>query len=205
MAKRWSRVLKRAVGEPPLQALPMPNVGGPPRVPHAVASRPQDSPGERLEAERVGLAAERARVEQAGAFLQACAERLAAAREDVLRGMEEDLMTCAVAIARRVIHDEVTQRPEVITYQVQAALARVREDGTVVVRVHPTTLNALMEARPHLLNSLEDAARLRFEPDASLAPGGCIVETAQRIVDASIETQLNRIGAALKKERGEAS
>jgi flagellar assembly protein FliH len=144
-------------------------------------------------------------VEQAGTFLQACAEGLAAAREEVLRGMEADLMTCAVAIARRVIHEEVTQRPELITYQVQAALARVREDGTVVVRVHPTTLNALMEARPHLLNSLEDAARLRFEPDDSLAPGGCIVETAQRIVDASIETQLNRIGAALQKGLGEVS
>ena len=60
-----------------------------------------------------------------------------------------------------------------------------------------------MEARPHLLKSLEDAARLRFDPDPSLAPGGCIVETAQRIVDADIETQLHRIGAALQKGQGD--
>jgi flagellar assembly protein FliH len=204
VAKKWSSVLQTAGGEP-LQALVMPNVGPPPKVPQGETPRPQETAAERLEAERLGLAAERARLEEGDTVLRACAERLVAVREEVLRGMEEDLMTCAVAIARRVIHDEVTQRPEVITYQVQAALARVREEGTVVVRVHPTTLNALMEARPHLLNSLEDAARLRFEPDASLAPGGCIVETAQRIVDASIETQLNRIGAALRKELREAS
>ena len=154
----------------------------------------------RLEAERAALAAERARLEQAASLLEACAGCLTEARDAALQGVEKELMDLVLKVATQVIHDEVTQRPELITFQVETALARVKEDGMITVRIHPQMLDLLREASPRLLESLGPTARLHFEPDPSIAPGGCIVETAQQIVDARIGNQLTRIGASLKQD-----
>jgi type III secretion protein L len=81
---------------------------------------------------------------------------------------------------------------------VQTAILRVKEDGMMTVRVHPLMLETLRDASSHILVTLGPAARLHFEPDPSIAPGGCIVETTQQIVDARISSQLARISTALK-------
>lgn len=157
----------------------------------------------RLAAEEARLVAEQARLEHAASFLQACAESVAAARDEILRGAEGYLVDLVLKIASRVIHDEVSQRPDLITAQVQAALARVREEGAITVRIHPSAVGLVQEARSRLLEPLEATTRVHFEPDASIAPGGCVVETTQRIVDARIESQLVRIGDELRNDLSE--
>jgi flagellar assembly protein FliH len=154
-----------------------------------------------LDAEREALAAERSRLEQASLFLETCAKCITDARETVLADVEQQLVDLVMQIATQVIHDEVTQRPELITFQVQTAILRVKEDGMMTVRVNPLMLETLREASSHILVTLGPAARLHFEPDASIAPGGCIVETTQQIVDARIASQLARISTALKPDR----
>ena len=153
-----------------------------------------------LDAERAALAAERARMEQAGVFLQTCASALAAARDDVLAGAEHELLDLVMKIARLVIQEEVTQRPELIVSQVQSALTRVKEDGVVIVRVHPRMMDPLREAAPRLIAT---GSRLHFESDASIEPGGCLVETPQRIVDARLAGQMAVIDGALRREVSE--
>lgn len=153
-----------------------------------------------LEAERAALAAERTCLAQAGAFLQACASALASARDEVLTSAEHELVDLVLKIARLVIQDEVTQRPELIASQVQAALTRVKEDGVIMVRVHPRMMGALRDAAPRLI---APGSRLHFEPDASVEPGGCLVETSQRIVDARLAGQMAVIEGALRRELSE--
>ena len=160
---------------------------------------PEQAASSRLEAERAALVAERIRLEQAALLLETCARCLTEAREAVLLDVQQELLELVLKVAMQVIHDEVTQRPELITFQVQTALAHVKEDGMMTVRVHPSMLDILRQASPRVLESLGPTARLHFEPDSSIAPGGCMVETSQQIVDARIATQLARIGTALKQ------
>ena len=161
---------------------------------------PEQAASARLEAERVALVAERIRLEQATLLLETCARCLTEAREAVLSDVQQELLDLVLKVAMQVIHDEVTQRPELITFQVQTALAHVKEDGIMTVRVHPLMLDILREASPRLLESLGPTVRLHFDPDPSIAPGGCLVETSQQIVDARIASQLARIGTALKQD-----
>ena len=92
-----------------------------------------------------------------------------------------------------------------ITFQVETALSRVKEDGMITVRLHPLMLEIVRDVAPRLLESLGTGVRLHFEPDPSIAPGGCIVETSQQIVDARVGSQIARIGVALKHNIQEAS
>ena len=154
----------------------------------------------KLEAERTALAAERTCLAQAGTFLQACASALTSARDEVLTSAEHELVDLVLKIARLVIQDEVTQRPELIASQVQAALTRVKEDGVIIVRVHPQMMGSLREAAPRLI---APGSRLHFEPDASVEPGGCLVETPQRLVDARLAGQMAVIDGALRRELSE--
>lgn len=196
----WSRVLKLSSGAGPVRALPLPSVApSGPGISAALGPGSSGSAAAALERERLALNAERVRLQQVITLLQSSVEKLAAARQEVLRGAEEEILELSLQVARRVIHDEVTHRPELIGPQVQAALARVRESGAVTVRVHPSALPILQESAGALFESLESAAKLHFEPDASVEPGGCLVETPQRIVDARVESQLNKIGQALKQ------
>ena len=160
---------------------------------------PEQAASARLEAERGALAAERTRIEQAASFLETCARCLTEARDAVLLDVQQELVDLVLKVAMQVIHDEVAQRPEVIALQVEKALARVKDDSMMTVRVHPSMLDILRQASPRILESLGPTARVHFEPDSSIAPGGCMVETPQQIVDARIATQLDRIGTALKQ------
>jgi flagellar assembly protein FliH len=182
---------------------PLPSAGhrSSPGAPYRTGLSPEQTAAARLDAEREALAAERSRLEQASVFLETCARCITDARETVLSDVEQQLVDLVMQIATQVIHDEVTQRPELITFQVQTAILRVKEDGMMTVRVNPLMLETLREASSHILVTLGPAARLHFEPDASIAPGGCIVETTQQIVDARIASQLARISTALKPDR----
>lgn len=195
--KNWSNVLKASPESAPVRAL-LPPAGTANSAFQPCNALGNVSPAAAPARKRSDLEAERARLEQAGAVLQGCAEKLAAARGDLLNGVEEDLVSLVLNIARSVIHSELTQHPELITAQVETALARVRDDGSITVRVHPSALGFLHEARSRLLESLSDAGRLHFEPDASLAPDGCVVESNYRIVDARVESQLGQIEEGLR-------
>jgi|GEM_PF-4293256 len=209
--KYWSNVLKAFPGAmaPPTQARRAPGSWSPRTYPAAAGQvTPQTSAPDPtiaalagLEVERKALAAERTDLEQTSLLLQTCLAEIAARRAAWCRQDGEDLVGLIVKIAAVVIHDEVTQRPDVIASQVKAALMRVKEDGLLTLRVHPRTVESLRAAMPSLLTS---ERRLHIEPDASIEPGGCLVETPQRIVDARLDVQLALVAGALRRELSEA-
>jgi flagellar assembly protein FliH len=203
--KCWSNVLKAGVAWPMVKRRPLisPTAGtrSTPDAPFRMGLTPEQIATARLDTERAALEAERSRLQEASLFLETCAQCITDARETVLAGIEQQLVDLVLQIATQVIHDEVTQRPELITFQVQTAILRVKEDGMMTVRVHPLMLETLRAASSHILVTLGPAARLHFEPDLSIAPGGCVVETTQQIVDARIASQLARISTALKPDR----
>ena len=121
---------------------------------------PEQAASARLEAERVALVAERIRLEQATLLLETCARCLTEAREAVLSDVQQELLDLVLKVAMQVIHDEVAQRPEVITLQVEKALARVKEDSMMTVRVHPSMLDILRQASPRIVESLGPPARV---------------------------------------------
>jgi flagellar assembly protein FliH len=125
--------------------------------------------------------------------------RLDELRASLQQTMEEDVITLAFQIASKVLHESAETCRDQIVAQAKAALAAIRESGVVVIRVHPADVPALEAAKAELAVRRDVALTVTIEPQATIARGGCLVHTVNRLIDASLDTQLLRLGEALKK------
>ena len=118
---------------------------------------------------------------------------LARLRESVREETIQDLVRLAISIAARVIHREVAVDPDALAGLIQAAFTKLQSREINRVRMHPT-----ME--PLVRKLLEQGGapkNMVLTPDASLKPAEVFFETAQGILDASVETQLREIERGL--------
>lgn len=120
------------------------------------------------------------------------------AQQETLRGLDEHVVTLALAIARKVIDREVRD-PNTLHRVLVRAISHMTVKTSARVRLHPSDLALLEEHRAKLR---AEGAHLPEElilcPDSSVTRGGCLLESPQGNVDATIETQLGLIGQALR-------
>jgi flagellar assembly protein FliH len=168
----------------------------PQRSERPIAREPEDhNRGERDAYERgraEGLAAGK---EKSAAELQPILEQLgrslselASLRPRIRRSAEEDLIKLSFAIARRVLHRELTLDPESISGLVKVALEKLQTREVTRVRTHPD-----YEALVRTLLDRHGASQMEVARDASLQRGDVLFETAHGTLDASIEAQLREI------------
>ncbi len=140
-------------------------------------------------------AAEQARqkLEPALAGLNQITEGLVSQRQQLRAESEEDMVRLAIAIARRVLHREMTVDPEAILGVVKAAFARLNAREIHRLRVSPGDAQTIQQQRDglHFPPALEVAA------DGSLTAGSVVFETTRGELDASIDSQLAEIGRGL--------
>ena len=133
--------------------------------------------------------------EQASAELQPVMDRLsrsladlASVRSRVRKTAESDLLKLAIAIARRVLHRELTLDPSSIEGLIRVALEKLESRELCRVRVHPD-----QEPVIRTLLARFSAAPVELIPDPTLQCGDVLFETAHGTLDGSIEAQLQEI------------
>src|ERR1044071_4367762 len=133
--------------------------------------------------------------DQAAAELQPLMDRLsrslaelAAVRSRVRKTAESDLLKLAIAVARRVIHRELTLDPGSIEGLIRVALEKLESRELCRVRVHPD-----QEPVIRTLLARFSAAPVELIPDPTLQCGDVLFETAHGTLDGSIEAQLQEI------------
>jgi flagellar assembly protein FliH len=134
--------------------------------------------------------------EEASAELKPVLERLGRAaadlsnlRDRVRRQAETDLVKLALAIAKRVMHRELSMDPDAMQGIVRTALDRLQNREVDRLRVHPSHVGSVRSC-------LENAGRapaLEVIGDASLNCGDAIFETSLGELDASVDSQLREI------------
>lgn len=155
---------------------------------------------ERGLAEGARRAEERRRHERA--MLAEAVRGLVAARADVQRTMEEDVIALAFQIATKVLHEAAATCKEPIVAQARTALAALKDAGPVVIQVHPADAAPLEAARAELAQQQESPVTVRIQPVPSLSRGTCLVRATNHVVDASLDRQLLRLGEALARRTG---
>lgn len=121
-------------------------------------------------------------------LLKACSD-VAGLRAKIRRETESDIVTLAIAIARRVLRRELAVDPEAVQGIVKAALEKVQTKEICLVRTHP---EFIAPVRAYFEKS-GMAVATEISADPSLQPGGLVIETRRGNLDASVETQLKEI------------
>ena len=114
---------------------------------------------------------------------------LGSLRSRIRRDAEKDLLKLSIAVARRVLHRELTLDPESIEGLIKVALDKLQSRDACRIRVHPEQEAAIRAA----LDRASNSSKMELIPDASLQPGDVLFETQHGTIDASIETQLREI------------
>ena len=119
-------------------------------------------------------------------------------RTSLYQTVENDVTALALSLATRILRETVMERQDAVTTLLKSALATVREAGVVTVRTHPSDVQTLESARAELCRDRPPDFTLHVEGDSSLSRGSCIVQTTNRLIDASLDQQLLRLGEVLQ-------
>jgi flagellar assembly protein FliH len=116
-------------------------------------------------------------------------EQLTGSRARYRREAEQDSVGLALAVARRILHRELTVAPEALLGVVKAALEKMEAHEVHQVRVARSDAPMLRQ----FLEQMGPPQRIEVIADAGLAAGSAIVESSRGTLDASVETQLAEI------------
>jgi flagellar assembly protein FliH len=114
-----------------------------------------------------------------------------------------DLVALAMAIARRVTHQQAKTNPQVAAAVVEETLRTAGTARRVALSVNPGEADMLAEYLPELLSKLRSIEEVELTEDAGISPGGCVLRFGEGQIDARIETQLDRIAEELLGQKDE--
>ena len=122
------------------------------------------------------------------------------ARVDLARRAVDEVPRLAVAVAERVTKRVGRFDPAVCKENAAAALRLVARSHDVELAVHPDDAAAIRDLLPDFGRRWPTLKHVALVEEDDLAPGGCRVRTAGGLVDADLQTQLDRIAIDLVPE-----
>ncbi len=144
----------------------------------------------RAEGYAEGLAAGRSDGEQACARMKQLAESFSTTLDNLDFRLADMVLELSLDVARQIVAGELAARPERILDVVNLALKQMAETS----REARLLLNPddAVVVRPHL-DQVLDKNRLRIVEDARIVRGGCLIETGQGDLDATLPARWRQV------------
>jgi flagellar assembly protein FliH len=133
------------------------------------------------------------------ANLHAVVEEARAQRRQIFESAEPELVKLAMAIAERIVHEQISVDPNVVLENVRQSLTRLIGREVVTLRVNPADLDIIRQHREAIVAS-NDVEHLRIVEDQRVDRGGVVVETDAGTIDAKISTQIQEARRTLLPE-----
>jgi flagellar biosynthesis/type III secretory pathway protein FliH len=168
-----------------------------PALSHAPA--PVPTPQEDLfakgfaEGQRAAAAAAQQETAALAKKLAATLDDLMRVRNDMIRHTEKQMVQLALAVARRVVHREVSIDTNVLVTMMRVALERVSDAARVTVRLNPADHQAVAAA----LSDGATSGQVTLTADGRVPRGGCKVESDYGDIEAGVDAQIQEIARAL--------
>jgi flagellar assembly protein FliH len=130
------------------------------------------------------------RLEQERRAIGEAVKQFAQQRRDYFRRVETDVVTLALAIARKLLHREAQIDPLLLSGIVRVALDQIQAGSQVVLRCSPSE----RESWQNFLSSLPESSReITLAADEAVEPGRVVLETVAGKAEISLEEQLKEI------------
>jgi flagellar assembly protein FliH len=101
---------------------------------------------------------------------------------------------CALSLAREVVRSELALRPELVATVAQEAVDTLLLSARhITVRVHPDDQPLVAQGAAEVVQ----ARSVRLIGDATIARGGCLIESDIASVDGTVPTRWRRVAASL--------
>lgn len=147
-----------------------------------------------VEGRDAGYAAGLAAAAAEGARLATLLGKLASSAADHEQRLVDEVLDLALVLARQLVGEALAVRREFILPVVSAALKQLPQSTQrVEIALNPDDVAVVRT----FLGDQSFGTRCQLVPDASIAPGGCRVETEQSEIDVTVPSRWRRLLAAL--------
>ncbi len=115
------------------------------------------------------------------------------------------LLQLALAMTQKIVRRVPKLDSTVVVDQVACAIDHVTRPCQIAVCVHPEDRALIESALPSLTERLGGTEHVKLEEDSGIERGGCVLRHGQGRIDATLQTQLDRITEALLPDDQEKS
>lgn len=122
--------------------------------------------------------------------LEKIVSELEGLKKKLLIELQPQVFNLSVAIAKKIIRDEIKQNPEIITNLIKEAMRRIERTGVITIKIHPSIKDLIEKHRPELLEIHDE---IKFDIDPSLEPSGPVVIGPNEEVTVDYESQLTNL------------
>ncbi|RMF54747.1 MAG: hypothetical protein D6748_16060, partial [Calditrichaeota bacterium] len=125
---------------------------------------------------------------------------LDAQHEQIVRENEARLLNLLFKMVEKIIPVLAEEQKNVIENTFRNILKTFSLEGKVKVYMHPDDLAVVREMEEEIRKNYPEIQEIKLHSDESMTRGGCIVETQNSKLDASIETQVEEMITQLTRE-----
>lgn len=117
-------------------------------------------------------------------------------RETLVEKLETQVVDLAIAVAHKVIIEEISTNPEIIITMVKEALKRLKRVGTITIRINPALYDLFNKKRAELIDIHEDIV---FDVNSKVPVTGPLVISETEEVVTDIESLLANVVSEMKE------
>jgi len=120
-------------------------------------------------------------------------------RQDIYLETEQEIVKLAMAIARKIVCNEITVNKNAVVNVVKEAVKKVDGSERVKVKLSIKDFQFIKNEKPAIIDKITNIENVGFEMDESISDGGCIIETESGDIDARIEKQFQAVEEAFER------
>ena len=124
-------------------------------------------------------------------------QEMAAFKKTLLSDAEAQMLNLVIAVAEKVIYDEVSSNPQIILGVLREAINSVVDREGMIIRLNPQDYVFMMDMKSDFLREFSGIKNVSFEEDGGIERGGAMVETIGGEVDARLEQRVKEVKGAL--------
>lgn len=113
-----------------------------------------------------------------------------------IRELKNAIVPISIEVAEQILRAEVKIKPELVENQIAKALEIIDNEKIFNIRLNPDDIEILEKIQSNLL-SHPKLEGVEIIPDPTISQGGCIIETEVGQIDATFQSQLNKIQTLL--------
>lgn len=145
-----------------------------------------------------GQALEKIHMEEKSKHLETLVGELANLKEAIFRETEAEMVRLSVAIAKKIIRNELRTGNHRIEETIRAASKFLVDASQVRIKISPEDMEQVTELIPTLAAGMK-AGRIQVLEDHSVHRGGCILQTGFGNVNASFEDQMAAVETEIER------
>jgi len=132
--------------------------------------------------------------------LQATCEQLNAIRDTILHNSMDEMIELVLNISEKIIRQSLSTQHETIIRTVEEAIQQAVKSDEFIISVNPDDYVVIKSKSSDFINSISGLENVIIKADSSVEKGGCLIESSNCTVDATVASQLEIIADTLKSK-----